>query len=276
MKTNRQAKTVGGQMAKVLSTLYDRSSTTFTVADVVEITGLPPNIASNLLGKAARRGLVTRLKRGVFVIVPPELGSTGEYAGNPYLVAGKLAGNVPWFLSHASAMEIHRMVTQPPFTVYASSTKRIPNRTIEGTEFHFVLVRQAHFFGTTKHWVTKQESVEVSDLERTVVDGLRQPAYCGGVSEVAKGLWMRRQDIQASKAVDYALRLGRGSVIRRLGYLLELYSLAPAAELDRLRKSITSAYVKLDPLLPKEGPHRSRWRLQMNMSSQELERVRET
>jgi len=39
--------------------------------------------------------------------------------------------------------------------VFASSTKRIPNRTIQGTEFHFVFIKRNHFFGTTKHWVTK-------------------------------------------------------------------------------------------------------------------------
>jgi predicted transcriptional regulator of viral defense system len=263
-------------MAKVLSALYDRSQTTFTLADVAGITGLRPNLASNLLRKAADRCLVTRLKSGLFVIVPPELGSSGEYAGNPYLVARKLAGDAPCFISHASAMEIHRIVTQPPFTIYASSTKRISNRTIQGTEFHFVLIKPAHFFGTAKHWVTKQEWVEISDLERTVVDGLREPAYCGGVTEVAKGLWMRRQDVNLSKLVDYALRIGTGAVIRRLGYLLELYALAHATEVDRLQKSLTPTYVKLDPTLPTEGPHISRWRLQRNITAQELETIRET
>src|SRR6516225_4898646 len=103
------------------------------------------------------------------------------------------------------------MVTQPRFTVFTSSTKRVPGRTLNDTEFRFVLVKPEHLFGTTRHWVTKQESVEVSDLERTVIDGLRQPEYCGGVTEVAKGLWMRRQEIRPATLVDYALRLGVGA-----------------------------------------------------------------
>jgi predicted transcriptional regulator of viral defense system len=76
-------KTVGTQTATLLSALYDRAQTTFTLADVVEITGLRPALASSLLHKAAKRGLVSGLKRGVWVLVPPELGSTTEYAGNP-------------------------------------------------------------------------------------------------------------------------------------------------------------------------------------------------
>ena len=269
-------KTVGTQTAPLLNALYDRAQTTFTLADVVEITGLRPALASSLLYKAAKRGLFSRLKRGVWVLVPPELGSATEYAGNPYLVAQRLVGDAPNFISHASAMEIHRMVTQPQFVVFASSTKRVPSRTLNGTEFRFVLIKPDHFFGTTKHWVTKQESVDISDLERTVIDGLRQPEYCGGVTEVAKGLWMRHADMQPAKLVDYALRLRVGAVTRRLGYLLELYKIAPEHELARLRQSLTSTYQPLDPILPREGPHVARWRLQVNISPEELEGVRAT
>src|SRR5579863_7613216 len=271
---NTPGKTVGRQTASLLAGLYDRSRSTFSLADAQEITGLSPPLASSLLHKAVRRGLVSRLKPGVFVIIPPELGSATEYAGDPYLTARRLVGEAPCFVSHASAMEIHRMVTQPQLVVFASSPKRVRSRTVHGTEFHFVYIQPEHYFGTMKHWVTKQESVEISDLERTIIDGLRQPEYCGGVTDVAKGLWMRHQDMQATKLVDYALRLGNGAVIRRLGYLLELYGIAPEDELSRLRKALTATYVPLDPMLPKEGPHLRRWRLQINITPQELETTR--
>jgi len=273
---DKPRRTVGNRMAPLLSTLYDRAQTTFTLADAVEITGLRPALASSLLHKAGQRGLVSHVKRGLFVLVPAELGSAAEYSGNPYLVARHLVGDAPAFISHASAMEIHRMVTQPQFVVFTSSTKRIPSRTVHGTEFRFVLIKPNHLFGTTKHWVTKQESVGISDLERTVIDGLRQPEYCGGVTDVAKGLWMRRADMQPGRLVDYALRLGVGAVARRTGYLLELYDLAPEAELARLRRVLTSTYLPLDPVLPREGRHIARWRLQVNISPEELEGVRTT
>jgi len=104
--------------------------------------------------------------------------------------------------------------------------------------------------------------------------GLRQPEYCAGVTEVAKGLWMRHQDMQAAKLVDYALRLGTGAVLRRLGYLLELYALAPQSDLARLRDALSETYVRIDPQLPKEGTYLRRWRLQLNITPQELESIR--
>jgi predicted transcriptional regulator of viral defense system len=255
---NIPSKTVGRQTAGLLAGLYDRSQSTFTLADAQEITGLSSHLASSLLHKAVRRGLVSRLKPGVFVIVPPELGSTFEYAADPYLTAKSLAGGAPCFISHASAMELHRMVTQPQLAVFASSSKRLRSRTVHDTEFRFVFIKPEHYFGTMKHWVTKQESVDISDLERTVIEGL----------------WMRHQDMQAAKLVDYALRIGTGAVLRRLGYLLELYAIAPQSDLARLRDALSETYVPLDPMLPKEGTHLRRWRLQLNITPQELESVR--
>jgi predicted transcriptional regulator of viral defense system len=257
-------------MAKLLMALYDSGQTTFTHTDAVRITGLQPPLASSLLHKAAKRGLVTQLKRGLFVIVPSELGTSVEYSGNRYSVAHYLAGSAPYYVSHASAMELHRMVTQPQFLVFVSSTKRIAHQTLHGTKFRFVLLKRAEFFGTMKHWVTKQESVEISDLERTIIDGLRQPEYCGGITDIAKGLWMRRADINVEKLLDYATRLSIGSVERRVGYLLELFGLAPEQQLHAFRKSLTATYVPLDPLLPREGRHLAKWRLQINVSPEEI------
>src|SRR5262249_366725 len=152
-----------------------------------------------------------------------ELGRATEFAGNPYIVARELTAGADYYISHASAMELNQMVTQPQFVIYTSTTKRLRNRTLHGTEFRFVLTSPDDIFGVTTHWVSKQDSVKVSDIERTVIDGLRLPAYCGGITEVAKGLWMRRADVKPSRLVDYALRLRVGAVIRRLGYLLEFY-----------------------------------------------------
>jgi predicted transcriptional regulator of viral defense system len=184
-------------MVSALSLVDDAKRINLAARCQISTHGLTVPIASSLLHKAGKRGLVSQLKRGLFVIVPPELGSSAEYAGNPYLVARYLAHDAPYFLSHAAAMELHRMVTQPQFVIFVSSTKRIPSQTLQGTQFRFVLLKSKDFFGTTKHWVTKQESIETSDLERTILDGLRHPEYCGGITDVAKGLWMRHDDVRA-------------------------------------------------------------------------------
>jgi predicted transcriptional regulator of viral defense system len=268
------SKTVGSRTAQLLMALYERQNTTFTIADVESITGLSAASARSLIRHAVDRGVVSRLEPGLFVLVPPELGRATEFAGNPYIIARELTAGVDYYISHASAMELHRMVTQPQFVIFTSTTNRIRNRTIHGTEFRFVLIGRDDLFGVTTHWISKQDSVMVSDIERTVIDGLHLPAYCGGVTEVAKGLWMRRTDVDPGRLVDYALRRRSGAVIRRLGYLLELYQIAAPSELDRLRRSVTATYAALDPTMPNEGPYVSSWRLRLNVMPEELEAVR--
>jgi predicted transcriptional regulator of viral defense system len=263
-------KTLGTQTARLVAILHERGRALFTHADVELITGLAAKSARNLMTGLVNRGLATRLKPGLFILVPFELGREREYLGNPYVVARELADTPEYYLSHASAMDLHQMVTQPQLAVYVTSPKATRPRTVLGTEFRFVRCKPEDVFGVVEHWVTKTERIRVSDLERTVIDGLKQPEHCGGFTEVAKGYWMQRDAIAPSKLVDYALRLDVGAVVRRLGFLLETFAASAPTEIERLRASLTATYALLDPLLPAEGAYQARWRLRVNVDRQEL------
>jgi predicted transcriptional regulator of viral defense system len=267
------SKTLGPRSAELVTALHERGRLIFTLADAQSITGLKDTSARTLVHKLVGRGVATRLRPGVFQLVPLELGRESEYLGNPYVVARELMGGKPYFLSHASAMDIHNMVTQPQLVVCVTSSKPVRRRSILGTEFRFIRCKPEHFFATSEHWVSKQEKITVSDLERTVLDGLRQPEYCGGVTEVAKGLWIRRADMNVSRLVEYALRLNVGAVIRRLSFLLELYDIGTAAEKERLREHTGGSYSLLDPILPPQGKHSARWHLRLNVDPEEFRAV---
>jgi predicted transcriptional regulator of viral defense system len=253
--------------------LHERDRPTFTLVDVAGITGLDQVSARSFVRKLVDRGVAARLRPGLYLLVPFELARTREYLGNAYVVARELAGGKAYYLSHASAMDIHGMVTQPQLVVTVTSPAPMRGRTILGTEFRFVRCKRSDLFGTAEHWVEKQEKVVVSDMERTVLDGLKQPEHCGGLTEVAKGISMRRTDLSATKLVDYALRLEVGAVIRRLGYLMEAYGIGAPEELVRLREKLTSTYSLLDPVLPPEGMFLARWRLRLNVSPEEIQAV---
>ncbi len=273
MRYNLQAKSTGPKMAFLVAELYEQQKMIFSVQDVEQITGLDSNPARTLTSRLVSKGLATRIKPGLFILVPSELGHEREYLGNPYIVAAKIAGGENYFISHSSAMEIHQMVTQPQLVVYTTSTKQIRQRSVLGTGFRFVSCKPIHFFGTMHHWVTKSQKIEVSNLERTVIDGLRQSENCGGFSEVAKGYWMRHPDMDIKKLVEYALMLNIGAVYRRLGYLLELFETKETDQVDLLRKKLTSTYMLLDPAMPAEGKFIARWRLRLNVSPEEIKSI---
>jgi predicted transcriptional regulator of viral defense system len=273
---NGSLKTLGPRAAHLVTTLHERRRAIFTLADVTDISRLTDVTARSFVRKLVDRGVVTRLRPGLYILVPFELGREREYLGNPYVVARELMGERVHYLSHASAMDIHGMVTQPQLVVVVTSPAPMRGRRVLGMEFRFVHCKPADVFGTAEHWADKQERVVVSDLERTVVDGLKQPEHCGGVTEVAKGLWMRLSDVHASTLVDYALRLGVGAVIRRVGYLMEVYGIGGPGEIARLREKLTATYSLLDPVLPPDGRYLERWRLRLNIDPDEIRTLMRT
>jgi predicted transcriptional regulator of viral defense system len=273
MKYNEKPKTLGKQAGRLVSELHECGKRIFSYADVQDITGLSSKSSRSLILRMISRGVVTRLKAGLFILVPFELGREREYLGNPFVVARELCGTPDYYISHASAMEIHQMVTQPQLVVYTTTPKFLRSRMVLGTEFRFVRCKPDNFFGYGDNWVTKTEKAQVSNLERTIVDGLKQPEYCGGFSEIAKGFWIRRDDIDPSRLVDYALRINVGAVVRRLGFLLELFEMEAYCELEQLRERLTMTYSVLDPVLPDEGKFLARWRLKLNVSPEEIEAV---
>ena len=52
------------------------------------------------------------------------------------------------------------------------------------------------------------EQVQVSDMERTILDGLSRPELCSGISEVATGLWLRKDDLDWEKLTLYCKKMG--------------------------------------------------------------------
>jgi predicted transcriptional regulator of viral defense system len=273
-KYNNSTKTLGPRAAQLISELYERRRLTFNLSDVALITGLSPAAARNLVHKAVTRGLVTRLKPGLFTLVPFELGRATEYVDNPYLIARELAANAPYYVSHASAFELHRMLTQPNLIIYVSCTRRLRSQRVGGYDFRFIHLRAEPEFGLMQYWIDKQRFVMVSDRERSIIDGLCQPAFIGGITEIAKGLWMQRDALNVKRLIDYAQRLDNGALVRRLGYLLDHLKLAEAVDLARLRSRLSATYQRLDPILPAQGPCLARWRVQLNVSPDEISAAR--
>jgi len=267
---NNKLKTLGPQAAHLVTTLYEQNKPIFRLKEVEKILRLSELSSRNFVRKLVNRGVVTRLKPGLFILVPFELGKEVEYIGNPFVVAREIMGGKDYFLSHTTAMEIHGGVTQPQLVVYVTTLK--PHRSITslGIEFRFIHSQKKYFFGLSDHWVTKQEKVRVSNLERTIIDGLKQPEYCGGLTEVAKGLWMRHQDLNINRLISYAIKSGVGAVIRRLGFLLEFYKIGTSEDWEILSLHLTETYVRLDSLLAPEGKFLRKWRLQLNVSPEEL------
>ena len=138
---------------------------------------------------------------------------------------------------------------------------------IRGVKFQFIFHTEKHFFGTKKIWteaLNRSFPVLYSDLERTIVDCLYKPDYAFGIVEVAKAIYMSKDKVKADKLMGYVKRLDSQAVIKRLGFILELYEIdCPITE--ELQQIKTASYVAFDPIHPKEGKTISRWSVFINV-----------
>jgi predicted transcriptional regulator of viral defense system len=76
--------------------------------------------------------------------------------------------------------------------------------------------------------------------------------------------------------MDYAVKMDVGVVFRRLGYLMEIYEIGLPIHQQFLQTQLTTTYNLLDPDLPAEGSYIAKWRLRLNVTTDELIKIRET
>ena len=84
---------------------------------------------------------------------------------------------------------------------------------------------------TKSEWIFGHEVVETNgvavrctDIERTLIDGLRYPRHCGGMSEVFRA-WVRAERLSPARLVEYAERLDQLILYQRLGFVMETLGL---------------------------------------------------
>lgn len=212
-----------------------------------------------------------RIGRGTYLVVPLEAGpDTATYPANRYLAAAAVAGQRDYFLSYRTAMELHDMTIRPSRTAYVSTTARLSRRDLAGFQIRPVTIKPERMWGRDKVEAAPGHAVWASDVARTFVDCVDIPEYAGGITEVAAGIGLLGDSLPVESTVEAALRFGKKSVIKRLGFLLE--TLVPAAQshLGPLLERVDRSPHLLDPMLPKSGGFVSRWGLYLNVSEDEL------
>ena len=266
-------KTLGPVSSYLITELKRANKNTFRSKEAESVLNKSPQTTADLLSELVKKGLISRLKPGLFLIIPME--ADKDYLENRYIVARELIKPHNYYISHYSAMAIHGFTAQPILKVFITSSARKKNRLISGAEFIFLYAQPYNFFGIEDKWITKQEKVKVSNLEKTSIDALMRPELCGGVSEIAKGIWLRKHNLNYQKLLNYCGRIKVKAVAKRLGFILQTLNLADKNILTKLRVYIedSKAYVPLDPSLKKQGKYLNRWRLLINFNPEELKSV---
>lgn len=266
-------KTLGKTSAKLIVHLYDLGKVVFTIKDVVEITGLDYFSAGRLISELKQRQIISTLKKGKHIIIPQELGSLETFLGNWYVVAREVANAPDYYVAFYSAMKYWGMTTQPIVKIFVATPKRqFPPKKLVN-KFSFVYMYKKNIWGVKSEWVTTTERVNISDIERTIIDALAHPEYCGGITEIVKGIWLVKDKIDFARLLRYIRKYKKNVVAKRLGYILEILNIGGAYIAKELKKYVRKRYDMFDPTAKKKVVDRNNWRLIDNIGKEQIRKV---
>lgn len=229
-----------------------------------------PGAIRELLSDMTRRGLLMRLKEGIYYIIPYEQNAE-TFMPDWHLIVEHLVNDAKHYVGYYSALQIHNLITQPSLKeqIVVSKQLRPSEIKIKDVPFQFIYHNEKHFFGAKKIWIDSFNKVMCSDLEKTFIDCLFKPDYAGGIVEVAKAIYVSKDKIKYNTLLEYAKKFDSQAVIKRLGFLLETLEIN-APIINDLQQLKTSSYIVLDTELPKTGKRISRWSIQQNLETETI------
>ena len=265
---------VGIELVRKLSADGLRVFTAEAAHKAAPSVGLSPGYLHQAMHHLVRSGWIVRLKKGLYALAGAVPGTTPLHECE---IAMALVQ--PAAISHWSAMSHHGLTDQVPRRMFVLTTARsVPRRRgtkAEGTgsgypvgetTYQFVQVKPERFFGIEQVWVNESR-IAITDPERTLLDGLMAPPYCGDFAEVLHAFELRAPKLDVTRIIDYALKLDAATA-KRLGWILERQGIV-SDWLKPLQELPIKGYRVLDSSGPYCGSYDVRWMIRVNLPGTE-------
>ncbi|MEZ5070725.1 MAG: type IV toxin-antitoxin system AbiEi family antitoxin domain-containing protein [Bacteroidales bacterium] len=265
-------KNISTRSGALLTHFLQKDMVCFDFAQAREaLPGSSESALKELVSDMVRRGLLMRLKKGLYHIIPYEQ-DPEAFVPDWHLLAQHLTKGTEHYIAYYSALQIHNLITQPSLKEQIVVAKQIRPSTIfiKHVEVQFIYHNENHFFGSKEIWMDAYNRVWCSDLEKTLVDCLFKPEYAGGIVEIARALMASKENLDFLKLLDYAMTFKSQAVIKRLGFLLETLEIKTQIT-NRLHRVKTPSFVLLDTELPKSGKLINRWSIHQNLETETIQ-----
>jgi len=254
MELNTQYRgTLTKRESLILSDLARKNKRIFTIAELKKYEPNAKKISYSLMKKK----WIAQLKRGLFAIVPLDIGVQGAAAfavSNlivpPYLVK-------KYYISYGSALQYYGFSEQLLREVLVATDKAKKAVRLVDSKVVFIHLRKKKFFGIQKISLDGKE-VMIADKEKAIIDSLEKPQFCGGIEEAAKAIYFNLNELDIAKLVTYGKKMNNSCILKRLGYLLDkLYG-------KKIKVRLSKNYCLLDPQEKKKGNYNNKWKIIVN------------
>lgn len=250
---------------KLLELLNRFGKNIFSVKDAAKIIDLPIKNARLYLSYFARRGWLSRVKRGLYIAVPLGTVNPQEYKENPWIVANRVFA--PCYIGGWSAAE-HWDLTEQIFNsvyVFTSRPFRCKNINIQGTDFVLKFLGENVSNYIKGVWI-ENVKIQISEPAQTIVDILDDPSAGGGIRNVADIIenYFSSENKNEAKLTDCIKEKGNKTIYKRLGFILEGLDIFAAELIKICLKNISRGYSVFDPSIKNKGTYNRRWNLRVN------------
>ncbi len=244
-----------------LTALIRGTKGTISVTESAEILKVSPINAAKMLSRWAKKGWLSRVRRGLYIPIPLESLTTDIPLEEPWIIADRLFS--PCYIGGWSAAEYWDLTEQIFRTVVVMTLQKPRERSlnIKGTTFLLRTVSEKAMFGLKSVW-RGQVKLSISDTTRTILDMLNEPRFGGGIRSTVDMFenYLKSEKKNLDLLIDYSKQLGNGAVFKRLGFLLERLLPEEQAAIEACKSQLTKGRVKLDPKLEADKLV-TRWRL---------------
>jgi len=260
LSANKYKSTLGKKEAFLVKSLAEQRKAIFAIEDASRLVG--PG-AKKVLHRLALKKWVLPLKRGLYAMVPLDVGVEGSdaFVVHNFVVAAMLAE--PYYIGFWSALNYHGLTDQIPRTTFVATTKAKHPVQVLDAEYYFVKLARRKFFGWQEIKI-EDRTVRISDPEKTIADCLDHPEHCGGIEQIARAICFSEKEIRLKLVTEYARRMGNRTILKRLGYVLDATGLLNSYKYLFKGFEPSAGFPKLDPLSPKMGKYNGRWKLLVN------------
>jgi len=251
---------LGKREASLIAALAERNKALFTAEDAKSVIGQD---AKEVVRGLVRKKWVLPLKRGLYAIVPLDVGVKGAdaFVVHNFVIASLLVE--PYYIGFWSALNYHGLTDQIPRTTFIATTRARHAIQVLDEEYRFVNLTPEKFFGWQEVDI-EGRAVRIAEREKTVADCLDHPEHCGGIEQVARAFYFYHREVNMERVVKCAEQMGNRTILKRLGYILDRTELL--AEYGKLLADFvpSAGFPRLDSLSPKRGRHDSHWGLLIN------------
>ncbi len=235
--------------SKLLLILEEKGLSVFTTDDAKNILKTTDSSIWHILNGLVHKKRIQRIERGRYLLIPAKAGIEGYWAESPWVIVPHLIDT--YYVGFWTAMNFWDMTEQIPYTVFIATTKRKRNLEYLKQRFEFVTLSKKKFFGFVEQKAGNKKTFNISSREKTIVDGLMHPEYCGGIVEVTKAMWNVRKEVNWQTVLEMAEKVEINAVLKRLGYLLTVLNIEEKISKKTKEKIKKTPYHYLDPITNK-------------------------